>query len=669
MYILLPFLLLCALLLAQNQRVVRTDKDSLREILKTDVSPEQRLEATIRLARKLSSEDPAGTKRLVKSIKALATELDDKAAMAQSHNILGSVYFYSGEYDEALVEWQFCYGIYASLDSTDAQGEHSLALASALNNMGIVYKRQGDLPAALELYYSALKIREEVGTPYPIGASYLNIGGIYKTQGNPDQAMLFFKKAQQLFEEAGDTYGQAAVFNNLGNIYEQDGDLDKAEDTYKEALRLFEEEDNLRGIGLGMSNLGMVYQMRGDCEQALVHFARTKEIRDQTGDKAGLASVLQKIADCYATMGKERLAISGYERSLALAEEDKMVKLLMDGHEGIAKIYARTGQYEKAFKSQQLFHNMKDSLFDEESRSKLENIEKRYEAFRETRAYNSLDKQFLEQSASLKIRERMILALFISLLAIVALLVVTFRRYRTNRALSKKLEERNLDVARTNRHLLETQVSKEEKEELLKEIHHRVKNNLQIINSLLRFQGYKMNDPEVVKHFEECQERIMSMSLLHEQLYRKENLSMVDVPAYLKSLVEGIRETYAKHKRIVLDLDVQVESFGVNTMIPLGLVVNEIVSNAFKHGFKDRENGILELKLERIDDEFQMMISDNGHGFEDRDIWDDPDTLGFELIKIFVGQLDGHTELSQVVGTTFNTYFKQQKENIRLAEP
>lgn len=668
----LAFLIACLLLYllssAQNDRVVRSDVDSLRNMLDSELSTSERLEAMVRLGRKLSLQDPVAAERVVKELMELAASANDRVAKAQGHNIKGSILFYRGEYDEALVEWRQCYGIYASLDSTDARGEHSLELASALNNMGIVHKRQGNLSTALEHYYSALKIREEVGAPYPIGASYLNIGGIYKSQGDPQQALLFFLKAKQLFEEADDSYGKAAVLNNLGNIYELENDLDKAEDTYKQALRLFEEEDNLRGIGLGMNNLGIVYQKQGDLDKALAHFARAKEIREQSADKAGLASVLQKIANCHAEQGKNLMAIEGYRRSLELAEEDHMAKLMLEGHEGISKVYAKTGQFEQAYQHQQRYHQLNDSLFSPKQKANLQKIQERYTHFQDSRLQTARDELYLEQNASLTWSKRLIWALVISLLAIAALLVITFRRYRQNQVLSDKLEDRNMEVARANRSLMETQVSEGEKEELLKEIHHRVKNNLQIINSLLRFQGYKVTDPEVVKHFEECQERIMSMSLLHEQLYRKENLSMVDVSAYLKSLLEGLKESHSKTKSISIHISVLVEVFGVNTMIPLGLVVNEIASNSFKHGFVGRERGKVNLTLQQDEDGYVLTMSDDGVGIEDPDIWEDPDTLGMELIKIFSGQLDGHVQLLPGEGTAYRLHFQAQKENIRLAE-
>jgi len=646
------------------------DVDSLRTAIENARTPEEKISSLAVLARKISSDDPKGATKLAQQMLQLATENDNSAGIAEARNIMGSIFFYRGEFDEALVEWEHSYSLYARLDSFDARGTHSLALANALNNMGIVHKRQGDLPKALDLYYAALKIREEIKEPYPIGSSYLNIGGLYKSQGRPQEAVLFFQKARKLFEEAGDTYGQAAVLNNLGNIYEQQEDgLELAAESYTAALSLFEDAGNERGIGLGLNNLGIILQMQGECEQALALFERSKEIREKTGDKAGVASVLQNIALCHAEQGDINKAIEGYERSLALAAEDRMAKILIEGHKGIAKVYALNEQFDLAYTHQREYQLLNDSLFAKKNDEALSIIEKRYDEFRKTKAFGDLGDRLDEQEASLKFRGNLITALIISLIIIAGLLAVMFSRHRVNRNLSKKLEERNLEVARTNRHLRETQVSKEEKEELLKEIHHRVKNNLQIINSLLRFQSDMVKDPEVVALFTECQDRIISMSLLHEQLYRKEDLSFVNVTEYLTDLFNGLQHSYANHKKIDVIINAEVDSFGVNTMIPLGLLINEIASNSFKHGFRGRENGVIDLKLKKKDDKnYELLLSDNGIGIPGNIDHDEPETLGLELINIFVDQLDGKLKLSNHIGTSYKIQFSELKETIRHAE-
>jgi len=663
-------MLLSLRLFAIEEVVVHSVSDSLRTVIENTKTPEDKIQALGRLARRTSSDDPEGASKLAQQMLQLATETDNRAGIAAARNVMGSIFFYRGEYDEALVEWEHSYSLYARLDSLDARGTHSLSLANALNNMGIVHKRQGDLPKALDLYYSALKIREEIKEPYPIGSSYLNIGGLYKSQGRPQEAALFFQKARKLFEEAGDVYGQAAVLNNLGNIYEQQDDgLELAAEAYTAALALFEKAENERGVGLGLNNLGIILQLQGDCENALALFERSKEIREKTGDKAGVASVLQNIASCHSIQGNNTKAIEEYVRSLSLAEEDHMAKILIEGHKGIAKVYAANEQYDLAYLHQNQYQQLNDSLFTKKNDEALISIEKRYEEFRKTRAFANLDDRLTEQEASLNFRGNLITAMIISLIVIAGLLVVMFSRDKITRKLSMKLEERNLEVAQTNRHLRETQVSKEEKEELLKEIHHRVKNNLQIINSLLRFQSDMVKDPEVVALFTECQDRIISMSLLHEQLYRKEDLSFVNVTEYLTDLFEGLKHSYANNKKIEVNIRADVDSFGVNTMIPLGLLINEIASNSFKHGFKGRENGVIDLKLEKRDNKnYELLLSDNGIGIPGNIDHEEPETLGLELINIFVDQLEGHLKLSNHVGTSYKIQFTELKETIRHAE-
>ncbi len=205
---------------------------------------------------------------------------------------------------------------------------------------------------------------------------------------------------------------------------------------------------------------------------------------------------------------------------------------------------------------------------------------------------------------------------------------------------------------------------RDENEILLKEVHHRVKNNLQIINSLINIQSDYVNDPKVSEFFSEIRNRIRTISLVHEKLYKSTDYGNINVKEYIHMLVENLIETYSINKEINLKLDLEVQHFNLNTIIPLGLLLNEIISNAFKYAFHNVENGQIEIELHKsnLSDEYTIIIGDNGVGYDQKLLDSDNSTLGLELIKILSSQLNGSIERIEKPGTYYILKFKPLKD-------
>ena len=205
--------------------------------------------------------------------------------------------------------------------------------------------------------------------------------------------------------------------------------------------------------------------------------------------------------------------------------------------------------------------------------------------------------------------------------------------------------------------------SLEEKEVLLREIHHRVKNNMQVITSLLRLQFDKIKDQQYADMFQESQERIKSMALIHEKLYQSRDLTRIDFSEYIKSLINSLFRSYGiDTDRIVTKLNVEDVSLGLDHAIPCGLIINELVSNSIKYAFPQDREGKIEVALRSInEDELELTVSDNGTGIpEDLDIRN-TDSLGLELVAILAeDQLEGKIYLDRTGGTTFRILFKGQ---------
>jgi len=200
--------------------------------------------------------------------------------------------------------------------------------------------------------------------------------------------------------------------------------------------------------------------------------------------------------------------------------------------------------------------------------------------------------------------------------------------------------------------------SLDEKEVLLKEINHRVKNNLQIISSLLNLQSRDIQDEKALRAFDVSQDRIKAMALVHEKLYLSDDLARVDFGEYIKSLAADLGSSYGLGSRdIELKIDVENILLGVDTAIPCGVIVNELVANSLKHAFPGDRSGEIAISFREVDGQYDMAFKDDGVGFpEDLDT-NRPSSLGLTIVNALIGQLGGTISLSRNGGSEISITF------------
>jgi two-component sensor histidine kinase len=205
------------------------------------------------------------------------------------------------------------------------------------------------------------------------------------------------------------------------------------------------------------------------------------------------------------------------------------------------------------------------------------------------------------------------------------------------------------------------QASLAEKEVLLREIHHRVKNNMQVISSLLNLQSRHIQDPAVLEAFKESQRRIRSMALIHERLYQSTDLSRIEFSQYLRNLATHLFHSYqVDSDRIRLSLDAEEVFLNINTAIPCGLIVNELISNSLKHAFPEGRKGEVGVSLQRvIGDGYMIRVRDDGIGFPEGLDFRRTETLGMQIISTLASQIEASIELTRERGTSFTIRFQE----------
>ncbi len=237
--------------------------------------------------------------------------------------------------------------------------------------------------------------------------------------------------------------------------------------------------------------------------------------------------------------------------------------------------------------------------------------------------------------------------------AIASQAAIALENSRLYSEVQRELEERSKAEQRIKKSL-------KEKEILLQEVHHRVKNNLQIMSSLMKLQSKYIQDPKILEIFKESENRIKSMAIVHSKLYNTQDYERVDFGDYVKSLTENFRTTYGTRlQNIKIIIDISKIELNIDTAIPCGLIINELVSNAIKYAFPENSFGEIYISMNHVNETYTLIVRDNGVGMKTGINIKKPDSLGLQLVKLLTGQLTGSVEITNSNGTEFKIIFNE----------
>ena len=228
-----------------------------------------------------------------------------------------------------------------------------------------------------------------------------------------------------------------------------------------------------------------------------------------------------------------------------------------------------------------------------------------------------------------------------------------------NERLEDRVQERTEELEREVQVRARTEsdlrASLEEKDVLLKEIHHRVKNNLQVISSLLNLQATHMENEQAKKALTTSQDRLRSIALVHEMFYQSEDLARIDLAPYLRSTTSYLLSAYGVDlEKVQVAVDCSPMNVVIDTAIPLGLIAHELTSNALKYAFPEGRRGVVRVELQKRGDSVELRVADDGVGLPDHVRWDQPSSLGLQLVNSLTRQLRGKIELKPEKGTCFS---------------
>ncbi len=506
--------------------------------------------------------------------------------------------------------------------------------AKAMTRVGVGYSIQDNYPKALEYLLQAQKIFEEYGDKYPFWLSiiYTEYGIINLRESEYEKSIENHKIAMKYKYQRGDTISVAKTYNNIAGIFERRGLLDSSLYYHKKSLAIKEKKNFIQGMGFSKVNMSSIYFKKDKYDTALTYSQEALDHFREVNDLIGRVYAENMVSDSYRMLGNLEGALEYRKLNLETAKLIKSKTRIEEGYRKTSEIFAMMGRFKEAYEYRDLGAAYRDSVFNEQNVREQEQLRANFEI-------EKREEEIARQEAELNLQSTLRNALIggLLLLAIIGALI-----YRNQRSKAKSLEE---------------------KEALLKEIHHRVKNNLQVISSLLNMQSRGVEDEQMQEVIKEGQSRVRAMSLIHQKLYQTENLTEIDFQEYIQQLLDQLQTLYQND---AVDVSNAVNAEGVrldiDTAIPLGLILNELISNAYKYAFEGTDQGRIEINLERLDkDQLQLEVRDNGRGLPTDFNLDGIKSLGLKLVNILTKQLQGTLNFTSDSGTSFRITFNEVK--------
>ena len=520
-----------------------------------------------------------------------------------------------------------------------------LQRAKGENLTGMCYSVKGEHGRALPHYMTALKGFEEAGDAWYVAMLHNNIGSVHKEEDRLDMAQREIGAAYEGFMALGDTVWMANTVNNLANIQRAHGAFDSALVYYDRAVRLLEHVDAREHAASIRYNQGTIEGDLARHDKALPLYRDALRILGDRPEDHLRSMVLTEVGVSLLELDSLEEALPVLRAAVALCAEGGFKKQLSSAHRGLAEYHERTGQLDSSLVHLRAYIQWNDSVYSEEKSAQINELQERYDSGRK-------DALIAENKAQLEQRALTIKAIAVGALLLLVAAVSAFRAYRMRR-------RGEAEVTRQKR-VIEDQLK--EKELLLREIHHRVKNNLQTVSSLLSIQGRGITDETAKQAVNDSRLRVKSMALIHQDLYRESDLTGVQMQDYVHKLANGLVTSYGMTDRVQLDLRVRAINLDVDTAIPIGLILNELITNALKYAWPDGRAGMLKVAMHEADGALTVEVTDDGIGFKDPSSVTASGTgFGLGMIRTFASKLKAEHTIKDDKGTIVRLVIRNYK--------
>lgn len=530
---------------------------------------------------------------------------------------------------------------------------------------------------------------------------YLAMAHYYRYKGEIKRSLQYCLWSVDDMEQYKDTVNAHLYYGEIAQIYEVLGQTEKSIDYYKRTVELREkivnmpEEYILRTAGFivkGLIKIGrfnealaeakavegrnppktitgkaIIAQNRAYGYQALKNYPMAEKYYVEminNFDNSGRRDEIVMLA-CY-DIGSFYAAIKQYKKAQIYTRRLGDPLMSFDIQKNVELLRFRVdsglGNYRQALDYYIRYQKLKDSIVDEATSKQIAELQIKYETSQKENDIKQLRTDGQRQRDHIKQANMVRNITFIGVGLLSIALVLLYISYRGNQKKSREIDLKNASL---NKLLTEKDDLLEEKEWLMKEVHHRVKNNLQIVMGLLQRQSAYINNKEALAAIQNSEHRMHSVALIHQKLYQSDSFMLVNMVDYINEMTGYLRDSFDMGEHISFDKQVADINFEVNIAVPLGLILNEAITNAIKYAFPTYEYGVIHIVLESAgDDSYLLEINDNGRGLPAGLDTKKNNTMGFNLMRGLSKQLNGTLSMVNEGGVSIKVLFRPDQHDL-----
>ncbi|NRB59891.1 MAG: tetratricopeptide repeat protein [Winogradskyella sp.] len=611
--------------------------DSLQNIIDSTSDVKFIKKQKFLLGRYFEERDPEYAKEIGLDLIENYVKKDDSVGLRKAYYILGSSHNMLGDFKTALKYYSKIY-----LFSKGRKDSLDIALSGHL--LGNIYMAIGNMTLSQDYLLEASFIYNKLGNNAQKAGIGNSLASFYSDLEQPLKAEKEYLKALSAFKKLNDSMGMAHIHANLGLLYTEMSRFTEAEFHLLKERGLNAAFPTLTEMGYHHDYFGYLRQHEGRYEEAYKAYLKSYEIRKNLASTYDICESAISIAEILILLNRPKEALK-YLNKVFEYEEHQSLHQQERAHRLLSKAYENIGAYKTSIKHHKLLKVISDSIYSKTSLQTIADKDAKYEKQKKDSEILLLskEKKILESEASKSRIVRGIAIFVIVILLVGGVLLLWF---------NSKINNKNKIISNALK----------DKELLLHETHHRVKNNLQMISSLLNLQSNYVRDDSAREVLKNNQNRIYSLAILHKNIYNGDSLSTVNIQTYFEGLVDNIFSAFEKTTaNIIVNIEAKNVFMNFESAISVGLIVNEIIGNSVKHAFPDQAivSPKINLVCEEINGLYQIEIKDNGVGYDMANRQSE-ESFGLKLVELFSSKLNGKVSIKSNKGVIFKIDFQKQ---------
>lgn len=630
-------ILLCIILLGcVYTRAQVAEKDSLLQLLRSPAHDSVRSDALNELAFFMFDYNVDSSIVLADQALQLAKQVNNLRQQARALKNIGISYDIKGKTDSALFFLNMALVIAVNNNFHPSQ-------ANILTDIANAYYAAGNYELAIRNHFAALKLREGYGEKKFIAQSYNNIALVYRARKDYANALRYNQLSLQIKKVLNNQQGIINSYINIGACYQYMKQYDSAmwyaQQVIKEAFVPQDIHEGKINYANALQGLGRYVEAKKIMQEVLPNLNKAEE-------QASFINCHQGLGMIALAQARPDTALYWISTGLSYAKQYNDREAVATFYKLAATCYEAKKDYPNAYLYSNYYHEQQDSLLNEENLRQINEMNAVYDKEKQQQQIGSLTTQVKTTEATAQQNKRQRNMYIIASLVLLVLAGTVLVAYANNR-------KKNLLLAK-QKALIEAAL--QEKEVLMKEIHHRVKNNLQVVTSLLNLQSHYISDEKAYSAVQAGRNRVQSMSLIHQFLYRESsNLTSIKIKDYITELMSHLDDTYAKEGLAVeVSLNVDDVELDIDTVVPVGLIINELATNAYKYAFNGRTQGTIRVTFVHHGSNggFLLRVADNGIGMAPTATGKNGHSFGYRMINAFTEKLQGNITFDVQEGTT-----------------